>query len=269
MTAFLVMVLAGFSKHNIIGMPMAAFLWLSMYRPKQMVRCVGWSLVLVLLGLSVCLGLYGHAFLDNLLAPRFRDWRHVLGAVGHLQWVAPALICWCFVGFSCRAESSVRFCNLFILVALASFFLQKLGDGVSYNAQFDLVIAVSLSVGLAYEYAPRLVNNKSYSPEVLRFVLLATLCIRLCISSRMEPYQLWIDPSFRQEIAIREMEMAKTIAIIKKMPGNVSGSTYACYRAGKPFVLDLFNVNQRIKAGQMTQEAYQQLLKDKAITFQD
>lgn len=85
----------------------------------------------------------------------------------------------------------------------------------------------------------------------------------------MEPYRLWIDPSFRQEIAIREIEMAKTIAIIKKMPGNVSGSTYACYRAGKPFVLDLFNVNQRIKAGQMTQEAYQQLLKDKAITFQD
>jgi hypothetical protein len=61
--------------------------------------------------------------------------------------------------------------------------------------------------------------------------------------------------------------MARSIALIKNVPGNVSGSSYACYRAGKPFVFDFFNVEQRIKTGQMTQQTYRQIVKDKAITF--
>src|SRR5262249_44281502 len=141
-----------------------------------------------------------------------------------------------------RGDPAVQFSSVFIVFGLWTFFLQKTGDGVAHNAQFELVLGVSIGVGVAFARMPVLPLARRYSADGLRVGLLVCISLRLVASSRLEPVRLLIDQSFHEEIVAREAAMQATIQRIKTTPGDVAcGSILACYRAGKPFTVDPFN----------------------------
>ena len=76
-----------------------------------------------------------------------------------------------------------------------------------------------------------------------------------------------IDPSFHTEIASQEAAMSATVARIKLTPGDVASCTLACYRAGKPFVVDPCNSQQRIMAGKLPPDAISKLIADGRLTI--
>lgn len=263
----LIMVLAGFIKHNIIAMPMTAFLWLAIQQPRRFPLALLFGLLAAGAGLLLCKLLYGPAFFANLFAPRIHDWRHAFGAIGHLQWVSVGLALWIYVGIVCRSMRSVQFCNLFVVVSLITFFLQKMGEGVAHNAMFDLVLAVSLAIGMTYELTPHGHLTRWFSPALLRNLLIVAICCRLLISFRVEPYRLLVDPSFYAELKQAETHMQHAIEKIKVTPGDVAGSTYACYRAGKPFVIDPFGISQRIQNGSVPENLVKDRIRNKSLTM--
>ena len=64
----------------------------------------------------------------------------------------------------------------------------------------------------------------------------------------------------------KEKLMLEHIAKFRAISGDVIGELYICYRAGKPFAVDGFNLQERIKAGKipadiLTQRIKQNLLK--------
>jgi len=251
----LVMVAAGFFKHNVVAMPLAAYLWLAVERPRRLPGCVALGGGAAAAGLALCAAAYGPDFAANLLAPRVLDWRASAGAAGHLQWVAVGLVaCGALVAARPR-DPGVRLVATLLGVALVSFFVQKAGAGVAHSAQFELVVAVALGVGLAFAHAPSMALARRYPPDTLRAALLIALCVRLLASGRMEPGRLWLDPSFRVEIASREAAMADAVARVRATPGDVSAPTLACYWAGKPFAHDPFNARQRMIAGRLPPDA--------------
>jgi hypothetical protein len=273
----LLMVAAGFIKHNIIVMPLTAMVWLGINRPRQLVKCGLLAVSAIAAGFALCFAAFGADFFANLMSPRALLWRPAFDAVGHLQWLAVGLIAWLYVGLTLPRPGSqaelgnqgVRLCSLMIVLGLLSFFIQKTGHGVADNAQFELVFGVSLGVGLAFAHAPFLPLARRYSPDALRSIFLLAICLRLTASTRLEPVRLLTDPSFHAEIATRKAAMSATVARIQMSPGDVAYTSLACYRAGKPFVVDLFNSGQRLMAGKLPADAISKLLASGKLTIVD
>ncbi|MBZ9996027.1 glycosyltransferase family 39 protein [Mesorhizobium sp. BH1-1-4] len=257
----LLMVAAGFIKHNIVVMPLTAMIWVGINKPRQMVKSAILAAFAIVLGFALCYVAFGPDFFSNLRSPRAYSLKHAFGAIGHLQWIAVGLAAWVYVGITRRTDPNIRLCNLLNILGLVMFFVQKTGDGVAYNAQFELVFGVSIATGLAFAHAPLLPLARRWSPEALRFVLLLAICLRLVASSRIEPVRLLIDPSFHEEIAAREAAMSTTAARLKSVPGDATCfCTLASYRSGKTFIVDPFYVHQQVLAGLLPPDAIDKLV---------
>ena len=265
----LVMAVSGFIKHSIIVMPLTAMIWLGIHRPRQMLRSGLFAFCVIAAGFALCFCAFGPDFFANMTSPRAFLLKHAWGAVGHLQWVVVGLVTWGYVGITRRADPGVQLCSLMILLSLLVFFIKKTGDGVAHNAQFELVFSVAVGVGLAFAHAPFLPLARRYSPDTLRFVVLLAICVRLVASTRLEPVRLLADPGFHAEIAARERAMSATMARIKTIPGDVVCSTLACYKAGKPFVVDPFNCRQRMMARKLPGDAIDKLVATGRLTIID
>jgi len=265
--SILLMVGAGFIKHNIVVMPLTAIIWLGINRPRQMVKSALLAAFTIVLGFALCYLAFGPDFFSNLRSPRAYMLKHAIGAVGHLQWIVVGLAAWVYVGITRRADPNIRFCNLLNTLGLVMFFVQKTGDGVAYNAQFELVFGVSIATGLAFAHAPVLSLARRWSPEKLQFMFLLAICLRLVASARLEPVKLLIDPDFHAEIVAREAAMSTTVARLRNTPGDTTcSSTLANYRAGKPFNVDPFYTRQQILTGNLPPDAIAKLIDTGKLT---
>jgi hypothetical protein len=251
----LVMAFAGFVKHNIIAMPLTAFAWLAMNRRREALKCLCAAIVVIVAGIAICYVSFGRDFFLNILAPRHYSFQNASGSYQDLQWVSVGLLACVFNGFARWRDQSVRLCSVLIAIALAAFFLQKTGDGVGINAQFDLVIAVAIGLGLAYTQVPLWPLARRSLPGVAQAILLLVVCARLLVPKELETVRLLVDHRFKNEIAIREQAMADSIDRVRRTPGDVLCPMLISYRAGKSFAVDNFNVKQRILAGALPKDA--------------
>ena len=265
----LLMGFAGFLKHNIIAMPLTAFLWLGVHRPWEAVKCAVVAGVACALGFAACYGLYGRDFFANMMFSRQYSWKLSLQAARDLKPLVVALAAFAALAVSRWRDRGVRLVLLFIAAALGSDFLQRSGAGVDINASFDLVIAASLGVGLAFFHAGRASGLRGLSPRMLQGGLLAAIGVRFLVSQFDDPnrpFRLVFDPSFKREVSAREAAMAAMIARVRMTPGPVMCTNYVCYRAGKPFAIDRFNATQRMLTGALPQDALKSLISSGQLT---
>jgi len=268
----LLMGFAGFVKHNIIAMPLTAFLWLGFHRPREAVKCAAVAGVGVALGFALCFALYGREFFANMLFSRQYSWKLSLQAARDLKPLVVALAASIALGWAQWRDRGVRLCLLFIVAALGADFMQRSGAGVDLNAGFDLMIAASLGVGLAFTHAGRAPRWRGLSPGTLQGGLALAICLRFLISQiddANRPFRLLFDPSFKTEIATRETAMAAMIARVQATPGSVMCTNYVCYRAGKPFAIDKFNATQRMITGALPRDALKSLIASGQLTEVD
>ena len=245
----LVMAFAGFVKHNIIAMPLTAFAWLAMNRRREALKCLCVAAVVIVIGIAICYVSFGRDFFLNILAPRHYSLKKAIRSFKDLQWVFVGLVACVCNGCARWHDRSVRLCTGLIAIALAAFFLERTGDGVWTNAQFDLVIAVAIGLGLAYTQVPLWPLARRFPPAVAQAILLLVVCARLLVPKELEPIRLLVDRRFKNEIAIREQAMADSVERVRRTPGDVLCPMLISYRAGKPFAVDKFNAKQRMSAG--------------------
>ena len=123
------------------------------------------------------------------------------------------------------------------------------------NAQFDLVIAVAIGLGLAFTQIPLWPVVRHLRWERAQAILMLALCVRLLASKQLQPVRLVFGRSFINEIAMRERAMTDGIERVRRIPGDVFCRALVSYRAGKPFAVDGFNAQQRILAGALPKDA--------------
>jgi hypothetical protein len=253
----LVMASAGFVKHNIIAMPLTAFLWLGLHHRREAVKCFCVAAIAIVMGITICYVLFGHNFFVNVLCPRHYSLESALRVFGELEWVAVGLIACVCHGWVRRNDGSVQLCSWLIALALGSYFLQKSGAGVDINAQFDLVIAISIGLGLAFTQLPLWPIARRLGSGQGQVILLLAMCVRLLVSKQLQPVRIIFDSSFRDDIAMRERAMTDSVESVRRIPGDVTcgRDMLVAYRAGKPFVVDVFNTQQRILAGALPKDA--------------
>jgi len=116
------------------------------------------------------------------------------------------------------------------------------------------VIAVAIGVGLAYTQIPLWPLTRRVPPAVAQAILLVVLCARL-LMPQLKPMRMLFNPRFKNEIAIREQAMADSVERVRKTPGDVLCPMLISYWAGKPFVVDEFNAEQRMLAGALPKDA--------------
>lgn len=253
----LVMALAGFVKHNIIAMPLTAFLWLSLHRRREAVKCFCVAAIAIMTGIAICYALFGRSFFFNILTSRHYSLKRALLIFGELEWASVGLVACVYNAWARRRDVNVQLCTSLIAIALGSYFLQKSGAGVDINAQFDLVIAVSTGLGLAFTQLSLWPITRCLGSEQAQAILLLVVCVRLLASKQLQPVRLIFDSSFRSEIAMRQRAMTDSIERVRQIPGDVTcgRDMLVNYRAGKPFVVDAFNTQQRILAGALPKDA--------------
>src|ERR1700751_5818299 len=254
-TPFLVMAFAGFVKNNIIAMPLTAFAWLAMNRRREALKCLCAAIVVIVTGTAICYISFGRDFFLNIFSPRHYSLKKAIRSYQDLQWVSVGLVaCVCNSYFRWR-DQNVRLCSVLIAIAFATFFLQRTGEGVWTSAQFDLVIAVAIGLGLAHTQVPLWPLARGFSPAVAQAILLLVICARLLVPKELETVRLLVDRRFKNEITIREQAMANSVERVRRTPGDVLCPMLISYRAGKPFAVDNFNVKQRMLAGALPKDA--------------
>jgi hypothetical protein len=176
------------------------------------------------------------------------------------------MVLWGIWAWHERRSKTARLTALLIGVALVLCLVQKSGTGVDENAQFELIFATAVGIGLAYDGLLRDPLRNGWSPQIISALVLGILVVRLLISSRLEFAYVLASPKYRalaaEHAAITRAEAARTAAI----PGPVACSNLVvCRLAGKPFVYDHFLVTQLVETGRMTWQQIEQLARRKAI----
>ena len=254
--AILLMVVAGFYKHTVIATPATALLWLATTNVRLALRAALVGVAAAAAGLTICIAAYGHAFIDQLLFPRYYSLGRSLAMLGRLQWILPALLIWAVWAWLSPRSETRRFTTIHVGLAFLAFVLQSSGDGVGDNSQFELVVAAAIALGLAFDGAgDALVLRFARAP--IHLMLLAALILRLAISTRAEAYLVLTSADYRSLFPAAVAIMQKEVDRISAVPGPVACSAMTvCRRAGKTFAVDDFAIANRIKTGRMTAEEF-------------
>jgi hypothetical protein len=260
------MVIAGFWKHNIIAMPLTAIAWLLLRDGRRAARPVLVSAAAALVGLSLCTAIFGRPFLQNLFATREYAWAHVVGHIGHLQWSALALLIWGCWAWSARGSRAARFTTLHVGIGLATCILQWFGHGVGRNAEFDLIIALGIGVGVAFERIETSLLAMRIGTGRSRDLLLILLVLRLVVSDRQGSALVLLSPQFRSSFAAGQQIVRDEAARVAAMPGDIfCRNKLVCRAAGKPFVVDEFKMEELVATGKATDADIAALLNDRHI----
>ena len=246
----LLMVAAGFWKHNIVAVPATTLMWLVWRDGRHAIRPLVVGAGAAILGLAICLAVFGEVFLSNLLTPRVYSFTRALHWLGRLQWVLPALVLWMFWAWCERNTKPARFTALFISISFAAYVVQTSGEAILNNSQFDLVIATAVGLGLAYDGAGRTALGARYAIDAARAVIVLILIGRLAMTLRIESFLVLADPTYRAEFFAHSAVARSEAARVAAIPGPAACYyKVICRMAGKPYVYDDFRAEMLIATG--------------------
>ena len=223
--AVLVTVLAGFIKHNFITLPLVALIWLTLdnWRLGLRAALVGGAAAMPR-ALRSARGRSRRTSSRQMLMPRTYHLDRALSTLGRLQFILPAMGLWAVWAWSERHTRPARFTALMVGIALVLCLAQKSGAGVDENAQFELIFATALGIGLAFDGLQRDPWRSGWSPNTISVLVLGVLIVRLILSTRLEFAYVLFSPQYRalaaEYAAVTRAEAARVAA----MPGQVACS---------------------------------------------
>ena len=237
------MVAGGLVKHNVLALPIATTLWLALEDRKSLRRWLISGIALAGVALLACVGLYGPAFIAQVIGNDRTFTLEVLVrvAAGWGPQLAPFVIAALVGAWLARRDPFGRFIAIYLVVALAVGLLLMTGSGVIYNTLFDLVIAMMLGSALLLQ---RLVGTATTtrSKSIALALAVTLLAVRFIMLS---PNAISVYAPLATDLA-RQQAWAGTIERIRTEPLPVACETLAlCYWAGRPSVIEFFNFGQR------------------------
>jgi hypothetical protein len=264
----LLMAAAGFWKHNVAVVPLVTLTWLWWRDSRRAVRPTLVGIGAVAVGLALCVAVHKQPFIANLLLPRHYSWSKILDGVGKLQWIAPALAVWAVWAWQCRTLALARFTGLYVGIALVTYLVQFGGDGVVDNAQFDLVVASAVALGVAYEGFAATGIAKRWGNDRAKAAIVAALLVRLLANGRFESAAILFDPDYRARFHAHAAIAQDEVDKIAAMPGPVAcRNKLICRAAGKPFVADDFKIRQVAAAPRLSEDDVETLLRRHGIAY--
>lgn len=266
--AVLLMVFAGFVKHNFIVVPLVALAWVARDNWRRGLRATIVGGAAAALGLALCASMFAPHFIADMMLPRTYELMRSFTNLGRLQFILPALVLWAIWAWSERGSRAAQFTALMIGAGLVMYMVQKAGSGVDENAQFELIFAAAIGIGLAYDRLPSDPLRTGWPANAIRLAVLGVLIVRLLLSTRLEFAAVLFSPQYRamaaENAAVARSEAARVAAI----PGPVGCSNLViCRAAKKPFVFDPFKADMMVATGTVSPVQLYDLVRRQAIVL--
>jgi hypothetical protein len=266
--ALLIMVVGGFWKHNMIAIPLTSIMWLLSQHRSKAIWPILISVAAVVIGLLLCRLSFGPEFLSDMLAPRSYGWGGILANAGHLQWCALAFLIWATWAIGNRHSKPAQFTLLHVAIGLGACILQWSGEGVSGNAEFDLILALGIATGVTFARMENSWFTRYIRANRLRDMMVVALLTRLIATDRQETALLFLSPELKSYFYAGQREVIKETSEVSAIQGDVFCSNkIVCRLAGKPFVVDDFKIEQMVSTGRNTEDQITELLKSSGIVF--
>ena len=243
----------GFVKHNLVALPVSITLWLLWVNRKAALAWLATALLAASVGVGMIAMLYGHDAFADILHHR-RVFR--VGLASHaLTGLAPLVpmaivvagVLWpTWRHSSAERRAGLLFVALFGGVAIPTGIVQRMGEGVYYNAHFETLIALSLGFGLALSSVcttPLRWRNRVIGPVALSvFVAMPLICAW--------PWHL---PRAWRDIDTRNAQVAAWKPLIDQIAATKGPVAclmmQLCWWAGKPSEIDMFNLTESVVMG--------------------
>ncbi len=262
------MAAAGFYKHNIVAVPLTAILWLMMRDWRRAVVPLAAGAAVTALGFTICVAIYGDVFLANLFTARAYHWTRAVNGLGRLQWILPGLVLWAIWAAAEPNSRAARFTMLFVSVSFVAYVLQWSGEAILDNAQFDLVIATAVGLGLAFDRAGKTPFGRRHGEIAARAVVVLVVAVRLVATLRIEPALVLFDPAYRAQYFANAEVVRQEAARIATIPGPVACDyKVVCRLAGKPFSYDDFRAEMLVATGASNGLDEQGLMRSHGLTY--
>ncbi len=264
----LAMAAAGFYKHNIVVVPLTALAWLAITDWRRAVMPIAIGAVAAALGLTICVAIYGDVFLANLFTARAYSAMRAIKGLGRLQWILPALVLWGIWAAAEPKSRAARFTALFVAIAFMAFVVQWSGEAILDNAQFDLVIATAIGLGLAFDRVGKTAFGQRHGETAARAVVVLVVATRLIATLRIEPALVLFDPDYRAQYFANAQVVREDAARIAKIAGPVACDfKVVCRLAGKPFSYDDFRAEMLVATGASGGLDEQGLMRAHGLTY--
>ena len=242
--ACLVLLLAGLIKHNQVALPIAITIGLAIHDRRALkiwlaTGAIGLTAILVLLQAT-----YGDAFIDQVLFHQ---------RTLHLAYIGPALVSLSFLlpavaitvlyvprlrGW--RDDVRLTILAWFAMLAVVLGIFERFGAGVSQNAHFDAVIAISILLGVTLSSFSR--RHISTVTRLALMTLVVAPAAGKDLSKLPSHMAEWRERN-RTDEAWRE-----TIRFLSERQGPIACEMPAlCYWSGKDYVLDFSNYGQKLR----------------------
>ncbi len=249
--AAIIMALAGLIKHNIIAVPLAVTAWAAWRGLCTLLCWLAAAGLAILLAGALLLAVWGQPALLSILSPRQLSVMKLVEDTRRMLYLADIPLAAWLVVVVCkpRDQEDLQDRETGLTTALVGAGLLELvisagGYGVAANMAFDLVIGLSLALGLAVGRLPQ---------TRAAIVLVAVLVFHVALVMPLEPVRILA--GMLPGKAADEARIRASVAYITAQSGPVlCFDPVLCWYAGKPFLFDRYNMSQQFVFGRRSEE---------------
>jgi hypothetical protein len=246
--SMLLLLLGGLVKHVLLPVPLAVAAWLFAERRRDFLVWLVAAIVAVVVALVTMASLYGAPVFEGILLHE-RAMRLHLFAMALQNWLVP-LTPLLAGATALLVLGPLASRERLILIAAGSSALVAIGvsfgEGVSYNAVFDLTFS---TVILCTSVFDRLIRLAGTAPGAVWYapLFLGLIIANLLVSAPLRVLRTWEAVQSGPE---RVRQAREDIAFVASTAGPVLCEDAAlAHWAGKSYEVDFFNYGQRIKTG--------------------
>ena len=257
--AGLLLTIALFVKHNLIVLPVACFVWLLSVDRRAAWRLLTAGVVAALIGAGACAWAFGPGFFQQLAAPRTFLLARAAGKSS--LWLARMVVPVSAAVVLARRfprDEGVAFCTLYAGLAIVAGIVSVGGDGVNWNVFLDATWALCLTAAVALDRLRAPAAARFHTVRALAAAYTIAPAIALALSANREwlTSDYWLQPDRRAAEAA-----ASDVSFIAGRAGHALCEELAlCFWAGKPVEVDVYNTQQRIRAGTLPADELAHLL---------
>lgn len=243
-SACLILLLAGLIKHNQVALPLAITAALAMHDRRALAVWLGTAAFSGAAVLIVLHDLYGPAFIDQVVFhQRVLHPRYIVQALVSLSFLFP-------VGFivavylprlrGWKSDFRLTILAWFAVLAIILGIFERFGAGVSQNAHFDAVIALSILLGMVLSSFSR--RHLSTVTRLALMTLVVAPAAGKDLVNTPRRVEEW------REMGRTEEAWREAIAFLSSRSGPIACERPAlCYWSGKPYTLDFSNYGQKLR----------------------
>lgn len=229
------------TKQVVIALPLASLVWLSIYRRNLLLPWLIAGAITGFAALAAWLALHAHV-IGNMLFPRVFALSTLGKNLALVSKAAVPLVVFAAVAWRSRAvrDEAMTFAGFAIVAGIVALLIFGGARGVSINVVFDLVIAASIGLGLAWDRLDAL----SPRANLWRTVVAAALLIRVAIGVPYANVALAFDTRERARLQEQSSTLAALRDRLKHVKGPVACETLsACVWAGHRNEVDLWKLH--------------------------